>query len=118
MALECFWGLSKTIYRRCKMSAEKNIGQRLVWTLDVPRSFKHKQEDGSEVELQRLYQLVLPYGAPFDEIYPVIEDMLAEVKRLEQLSKEAAAAKAQAEKEAKESKTQEAQIDLEESSVA
>lgn len=117
MALECFWGLSKTIYRRCKMSetrvAEtKNIGQRLVWTLDVPRVFKHKQEDNSEVELQRLYQLVLPYGAPFDEIYPVIEDMLAEVKRLEQMSKEAAA-KAQAEKEAKE-----AQVDLEEGSVA
>jgi len=98
------------------MSAEKNIGQRLVWTLDVPRSFKHKQEDGSEVELQRLYQLVLPYGAPFEEIYPVLEDMLAEVKRLEQLSKEAAA-KAQAEKEAKESKTQEAQVDLEDINV-
>jgi hypothetical protein len=77
------------------------IGQRLVWTLDLPREFKHKQEDGSELDLQRLYQLVLPYGAPFEEIYSVLEDMVSEVKRLESISKEAAA-KAQAEKEAKE----------------
>jgi len=72
------------------------IGQRLVWTLDLPREFKHKQEDGSEIDLQRLYQLVLPYGAPFEEIYSVFEDMVSEVKRLEAVSKEAAA-KAQAE---------------------
>lgn len=94
------------------MSAENKIGQRLVWTLDLPRVFKHKQDDGSEIDLQRLYQLVLPYGAPFEEIYSVIEDMLAEVKRLEQLSKDSAE-KAKAEKEAKE-----AEVDLEEGSVA
>lgn len=89
----------------------KNIGQRLVWTLDVPREFKHKQEDGKELDLQRLYQLVLPYGAPFEEIYPVLEDMLAEVKRLETISKEAAE-KARLEKE-----TKEAQVDIEDTSV-
>jgi len=79
----------------------KQIGQRLVWTLDLAREFKQKQQDGTEVDLQRLYQLVLPYGAPFEEIYPVLEDMLTEVKRLEVLSKEAVA-KAQAEKEKQE----------------
>jgi len=80
------------------------VGQRLVWTLDFPREFKHKQDDGSEVELQRLYQLVLPYGAPFEEIFAVIEDMVSEVKRLEAVSKEAIA-KQKAEQEAKEKLT-------------
>lgn len=94
------------------MSVENKIGQRLVWTLDLPREFKHKQEDGKEIDLQRLYQLVLPYGAPFEEIYSVIDDMLTEVKRLEQLSKDAAE-KARLEKEAKE-----AEAEIVEASIA
>jgi hypothetical protein len=58
----------------------------------------------------------LPYGAPFDEIYLVLEDMLAEVKRLEVISKEAVA-KAQQEKEKQEQMNMEAQVDIENTSV-
>jgi hypothetical protein len=97
------------------MENKNTIGQRLVWTLDLPREFKQKQQDGTEVDLQRLYQLVLPYGAPFEEIYPVLEDMLAEVKRLEVISKEAVA-KAQAEN-ARVQAEKEAMVDIEEAST-
>lgn len=89
----------------------ENVGQRLIWSLDIVKPFKHKQEDGTELDLQRVYQLVLPYGAPFDETYSVLADMLAEIKKLEQISKDQAA-KIEAEKAAKET-----QIATEESAV-
>ena len=95
--------------------AKNTIGQRLVWTLDLPKTFKHKQDttsgDGSEVELQRLYQLVLPYGAPFEEIHAVMEELLAEVKRLEEVSKE------QAVKLAAENAAKEEQVAVDESAT-
>ena len=45
---------------------------------------------------------MLPYGAPFEEIYAVMDDLLVEVKRLEAISKEAAD-KAKEEQEKKDS---------------
>ena len=93
------------------MAENTNVGQRLIWSIDVAKAFKHKQEDGTELDLQRVYQLVLPYGAPFDETYSVLADLLAEVKKLEQISKDQAA-KLEAEKAAKEKQitTEEAAI--------
>ena len=88
------------------------VGQRLIWSLDLAKTFKHKQPDGTEVDLQRLYQIVLPYGAPFEEAYAVIEEFVTELKRIETVTKEQAAA-AKAEQEAKA-----AQVATEEASVA
>ena len=96
--------------------AQPQVAQRLIWSLDTVRSFKHKDESGKEMDLQRVYQLVLPYGAPFDEVYSVVDELINEIKRIEVISKEQAAkaqAEAQAEKEEKE-KT----MDTEEASKA
>lgn len=69
----------------------KNIvGQRLMWTFDFSRTFKQKQQDGSEVELTRIYHIDLPYGAPFEEVYDVLDQAVKKLKELEELSKKQA----------------------------
>jgi len=85
------------------------IGQRLAWSFDIVKAFKHKQEDGTEVDLQRVYQLVLPYGAPFEEIYTVINELKEELQAIEIKTKEQAA-KLAAEAEAKQAEADVAEV--------
>ena len=77
-------------------SEVKTIGQRLTWSFDLAKPFKHKQEDGTEIDLQRVYQVVLPYGAPFDETYTVLDEIKAEIQKIEAIAKEQAAQQAAA----------------------
>jgi predicted RNase H-like nuclease len=94
-----------------------SMGQRLTWSFDIHKSFKHKQEpingvDSTEIDLVRVYQLVLPYGAPFEETYVVLDEIKAEIKKIEVIAKEQEAQR----KAATESK--EMDVDIEESSIS
>lgn len=64
-------------------------GQRVLFTVDVFKTVKIKDGD-KEQEIQRMYQLVLPYGVPFEEVYEAINVMTDEVKKLEEANKERA----------------------------
>ena len=70
-----------------------SVGQRLLWSFDVVKPFKHKQEDGTELDLQRVYQFILPYGSPFEETYAVLDEIRAGVQKIEVISKEQEAQK-------------------------
>ena len=85
------------------------MGQRLMLTFDAAKPFTHKNEDGTELKLQRVYHLNVPYLSPFEEIYQVLEDFKKEVKRQEQVSKENAA-KARKEQEAKAEQEKQAEL--------
>jgi hypothetical protein len=78
-----------------------SVGQRLMLTFDAVKPFTHKQEDGTELKLQRVYHFNVPYMSPYGEVYQVIDEIREEVKRQEIVTKENAA-KLESEKIAKE----------------
>lgn len=78
------------------------VGQRLVVNFDAYKTVKTKDGD-KEIEGQRLYQLSVPYGCPFEEVYEALNLIQEEVKKIEAHSKE-------------EAKKKEEQKDLEEAS--
>ena len=90
----------------------QSIGQRLTWSFDITKPFKHKQEDGTEVDLVRIYQIVLPYGAPFEETYTVLDEAKAEIQKIEVIAKEQEAQRKAAAEE------KEMAVDIEESSIS
>lgn len=88
--------------------AEITVGQRIMLTLDCVRVFTQKDESGSDVQLQRVYHLNLPYGAPYEEVYSVLEEFVQNIKETEKASKERAAKEEAAKNTSvEESKTQE-----------
>lgn len=70
---------------------EKMIGQRLLYTLDSYKSFKYKDGE-EEKEGQRQYSLDIPYGAPYEEVYSVLEEFVQTIKENEKQAKERAEA--------------------------
>lgn len=82
------------------------VGQRLMWTFDFSRTFKQKQQDETEVELTRLYHIDLPYGAPFEEAYDVLEQAIKKLKELEELTRK------QAEESKKKGEPEEVDVEL------
>ena len=82
------------------MAEDVKLGQRLLLCFDNVKSFTHKTDDGQSMELQRVYHLDVPYGAPYEEVFAVLEEFVQTIKENEKISKERAAKELEAQKEA------------------
>ena len=62
-------------------------GSRGTLILDYGRKFTLKVEEKDQ-EFLRVYNIIIPLGAPFEEIYKVLEEMQADIKKMEAKSLE------------------------------
>lgn len=78
--------------------------------IDIARPFKFKKEDGTEVELHRIYNFILPLNAPWEEVFSAIEELTEDCKKIKAEGERIEAerkAKEEADKKAKETSLKE-----------